>query len=94
MSWDIAPQHEQEYFEFVIREFIPELEKIGFEMGEAWVTVFGKYPQILVAVILPTIAEIHSALSTNQWTELHNKLMEFVINYNQKIVSAKSSFQF
>ena len=23
MTWDIAPEREQEYFEFVVREFIP-----------------------------------------------------------------------
>ena len=34
MSWDIAPEHEQEYFEFVVREFIPGVQRMGFELSD------------------------------------------------------------
>jgi len=29
MSWDIAPEHEEEYFEFVVREFLPGVAGLG-----------------------------------------------------------------
>ena len=48
MTWDIAPEHEQEYFEFVVREFIPGVQRLGFELSDAWATVYGDQPQILV----------------------------------------------
>ncbi len=41
LSWDILPGHEQEYFEFVIREFIPGVQRLGFTLTDAWATVFG-----------------------------------------------------
>jgi hypothetical protein len=94
MTWDIAPQHEQEYLEFVINEFMPGLQKIGFKMGDAWVTVFGEYPQILVYVLLPSLQEIRQALQGDLWKELYAKLMEYVVNYSQKVVPDTSSFQF
>jgi len=94
MTWDIAPQHEQEYLEFVINEFMPGLQKIGFKMGDAWVTVYGEYPQILVYVFLPSLQEIRQAMQSEFWKELHGKLMGYVVNYNQKIVPDTSSFQF
>lgn len=94
MTWDIAPQHEQEYLEFVINEFMPGLQKIGFRMGDAWVTVYGEYPQILVYVFLPSLQEVRQAMRSEFWKELHGKLMGYVVNYSQKIVPDTSSFQF
>jgi hypothetical protein len=94
MSWDIAPQHDQDYFEFVVREFMPGIQKIGFELEDAWVTVYGKHPQILVGVMLPSINEIRTTVESEQWKELHGKLLGYVVNYSQKVVLATSSFQF
>jgi hypothetical protein len=94
MTWDIAPQHEQEYLEFVINEFMPGLEKIGFKLGDAWVTVFGEYPQILVYVFQPSKKEIQQAMGGKLWKELNGKLLEYVLNYSHKIVEDTSSFQF
>jgi hypothetical protein len=94
MSWDIAAKHEQEYMEFIINEFLPGLQKIGFTMGEAWVTVYGDYPQILVYVLLPTRREIEQAMQGEDWKTLHGKLMEYVENFSQKVVAASGGFQF
>ena len=28
MTWDIAPEREQDYFEFLVREFIPGIQRL------------------------------------------------------------------
>ncbi len=94
MSWDIAPEHEQEYFEFVIREFLPGVQKLGFELSDAWATVYGEEPQIMVAALLPTIENARLLLLSQEWVSLHNKLMDYVQNYNHKLVPANRGFQF
>ena len=53
MTWDISPEHEREYFEFVIGEFIPGVQRLGFQTSEAWVTIYGSYPQIQVGMLAP-----------------------------------------
>jgi len=52
MSWDITPEHEQDYFEFVIRDYIPGVQRMGCELTDAWATVYGNKPQITVSVII------------------------------------------
>ena len=94
MTWDIAPEHEQEYFEFVVREFIPGVQRLGLELHDAWATVFGDHPQILVGAVLPGASEAQDILAAPEWLSLHNKLMDFVINYEQKIVPSSGGFQF
>ena len=94
MTLDISPDREQEYFEFVVREFIPQVQSLGLELSDAWATVFGNQPQIMVGAVLPSPDIADDILDSEEWIILHNKLQDFVLNYNQKIVPYKSSFQF
>jgi hypothetical protein len=94
MSWDIAPNQEQEYFEFVVREFIPGIQQLGFDLNDAWATVYGPHPQILVAAMLPSLIQARSILDSDGWTSLNNQLRDFVHNYSLKVVEARGGFQF
>lgn len=94
MSWDITPEREQEYFEFVIREFLPGVQKMGFELSDAWATVYGEEPQIMVTAVLPDSANARLLLLSDEWVSLHNRLMDYVENYNQKLVTARGGFQY
>lgn len=94
MTWDITPDREQEYFEFVVREFIPGVQRMGFEVSDAWVTVYGNQPQVMVGATLPTTSKVKQVLRSSEWKSLNNQLLDFVKNYSQKIVDARGGFQF
>ena len=94
MTWDISPEREQEYFEFVVREFIPGVQRLGLELKDAWATVYGTRPQILVGAQLPTVSKAHQVMRSSEWVSLHNQLQDYVINYSEKIVEAHGGFQF
>jgi hypothetical protein len=93
MTWNIAPEREQEYFEFVVREFIPGVQRLGFEMNEAWATVYGNQPQIQVGAVLPSVREAQSLLNSPEWKSLNNQLRDYVTDYSQKLVEAQGGFQ-
>lgn len=93
MTWDIIPEHEQEYFEFVIRDFIPGVQRLGCELSDAWATVYGDQPQILVGAVVSSLNRARQLISSQAWTDLNLKLLEFVQNYDQKIIPAKTGFQ-
>ena len=94
MTWDIAPEREQEYFEFVVREFIPGVQRLGLELKDAWATVYGTRPQILVGAVLPSVSKARQVMRTTEWVSLHNQLQDYVVNYTEKIVEAHGGFQF
>ena len=93
MTWDITPEHEQEYFEFVIRDFIPGVQRLGCELSDAWATVYGDQPQILVGAVVSSLNRARQLISSQAWTDLNLKLLEYVQNYEQKIIPAKTGFQ-
>ncbi|MBX3064243.1 MAG: hypothetical protein U0528_18595 [Anaerolineae bacterium] len=92
MSWDIKPGRDQEYFEFVVREFAPSLQRIGMQPTEAWYTVYGERPQIMMAAIADDLEKMKELLNSADWKMLQSKLMDFIINYSEKIVRATPFF--
>ncbi|MEL7590607.1 MAG: hypothetical protein AAGU17_04870 [Anaerolineaceae bacterium] len=93
LTWDITPEHEQEYFEFVIREYIPGIQRLGCELSDAWATVYGAKPQITVSMVLPNAKKVRQLFVTEEWITLTNRLQDFIQNYNLKVVYARSNFQ-
>jgi hypothetical protein len=93
MTWDILPGQEQEYFEFVVRDFIPSAQKMGLELSDAWYTAYGSHPQILAAGQMPSIQSLEEIINSTQWKELTSRLLDLVENYQYKIIQARGGFQ-
>ena len=93
MTWDILPGKEQEYFEFVVRDWIPGLQRMGMQPNDAWYTYYGDQPQILASVLMHDLEAVNRALDSEQWDDLSEQLLDYVENFDYKIVPAKSGFQ-
>jgi hypothetical protein len=94
MTWDITPDHDQDYFEFVINEFVPGVQRLGLQPAEAWATVYGDYPQILVSILGDDLHGVQQVLHSESWVKLQDKLFGLVQNFSYKIIPARSGFQF
>jgi len=93
MTWDILPGREQEYFEFVVRDFVPSLEKLGMKTSDAWYTMYGDQPQIMAGAEIDSLAALQRIFNSSQWDELVNQLLEYVHNFNYKVIPSRSGFQ-
>jgi hypothetical protein len=93
MTWDILPGREQEYFEFVVRDFIPGMQRLGLEPNDAWFTMYGEQPQIMASAQMPTLGALNEVIDSPAWHDLTRLLMDYVENFNYKIVPARSGFQ-
>lgn len=93
MTWDITPGREQEYFEFVVREFIPQVQQMGMELKDAWLTMYGDQPQIMASAQMSELSAMQDILDSTEWQGLVNKLLDYVENYQYKIVPARAGFQ-
>ncbi|MBK8020217.1 MAG: hypothetical protein IPK19_02040 [Chloroflexi bacterium] len=96
MNWDIKPGRDQEYFEFVVREWVPGVQRLGLQPTGAWYTVYSRTdesPQMLTEGIAKDLETMRTILSSDDWTVLHDKLTEYVHNYRHKIVHVTGGFQ-
>lgn len=93
MTWDILPGREQEYFEFVVRDWIPGLQRLGMEPSDAWFTMYGEQPQIMTAAQMPTINSLQRILDSSEWQSLTQQLLDYVEHFAYKVVQSRSGFQ-
>lgn len=92
LSYDIKPGRDQEYFEFLVREFAPGLARMGVQPTESWYTMYGKYPQILTGGIAEDYQVVKAMLNSKEWNELYEKLAEYVTNFSHKVIRMSPFF--
>ena len=93
LRWDIRPEHEAEYSDFVANEFIPRINKLGLVEIQAWYTVFGDCEQILISGVTQTTDQMTYILNSDEWDRLRQRLDDLVDDFNVKVVPANAGFQ-
>jgi len=93
MRWDIRPETESEYFEFLVHEFIPGLNRLGIVEVQVWYTQYGNCEQKLASGITSSPDKMKAALRSEEWNKLILKLKEYVDNFSSKVVEATGGFQ-
>ena len=62
--------------------------------SDAWATIYGEYPQIMVAMLAPDLPDAQRVLNSVEWGKLREQLFTFVKNYSSKVIPIKGGFQF
>ena len=93
MQWDIRSGHDSQYLEFIVREFVPSVARMGLRIVDAWYTLYGDVPQVLVAGVAPNEKVLHKILVSEEWEKLLGSLPKYVSNFERKIVPDRGRFQ-
>jgi hypothetical protein len=93
MTWDILPGQEGDYFEFVVRDWIPGIQKLGLQPSQAWFTLYGDQPQIMAEALIPDLGSAQKILDSQDWADLKLQLLDYVEDFSLKIVNARKGFQ-
>lgn len=93
MRWDIRPETESEYFEFLVHEFIPALNRLGIADIQVWYTAYGECEQKQAEGVVQSVERIQKILRSEDWLILTDKLQNFVRNFSHKVIPATRGFQ-
>jgi hypothetical protein len=93
MRWDIRQEKESEYFEFLVHEFIPALNKLGIADILVWYTAYGDCEQKLAEGTTESVEAMKSILKSEEWVILIDKLQNYVVDFDLKVVAATRGFQ-
>jgi len=94
ITYDVMPELQQAYYEFVLGEMIPTAQSMGLVLSEAWHTAYGDYPIRLNGFVAHSRQELDRILASAEWLQLEDKLKRFVNSYQRKIVPYREGFQF
>lgn len=95
MTWDIKDDMEQEYFEFVVREWVPATSRLGLQTVAAWLTAWridDTVPLIRAEAVADDAGTIHDILTSPEWSNIQAQLLEYVDNYTHKVVETTGGF--
>ncbi len=93
LSYNILPQFQQEYMDFMMNTFVPTLQRLGLENQGVWHTAYGNYPMRLL-VFVAEQQDMQAALASDEWRQLEARLKTFITDYTCRIVPFQPGFQF
>ena len=67
---------------------------LGFELSDAWASIYGDVPQVMICALLPDEYEAEQRLAKAEWLTLLENLQTYVEDFEMKLVNAKPGFQF
>ena len=93
MTWDIKPGREKLYFAFITQEFPTALRRNGFQLTDAWYTMYGNWPQVRMGFVSEDLQKLEDFLVSEGWLDLKHRLLSYIQGYHQKVISAGGWFQ-
>lgn len=95
LTWNSRPKHQRELLHHV-REVVNKIAPLGLELQDAWLTVYGDAPEILLGFTPRKGQEeqLESILGSDAWREIMRDLSQYIVDYEQRVVKASDSFQF
>ena len=94
LTYDVSPEHLQEYYRFVLGRYVPLMQAMGLEMSDAWHTAYGDFPNRLIGFVARDQETLQSILENDSWTALNEELQQFVTDFAYKIIPYQEGFQF
>ncbi len=94
ITYDVVPELQQAYYEFVLGEMVPTAQSMGLVLSEAWHTAYGEYPIRLNGFVARSRQDLDRILASAEWRQLEDKLKRFVTGYQRKTVPYREGFQF
>lgn len=94
MRWNVRGETEDsEYYEFLVHEFIPGMNKLGLTEIQVWATAYGECEQKLVSGITESPDAMRDALHGEEWSSLTDRLESYVDGFEQKVIAGTNGFQ-
>ena len=93
VTYDVPVARQEEYYQFVLGEFVPGVQTLGLHMTEVWHTAYGDYPVRLAGYVAQDYETMVTILNAPAFLGLEDRLKKFVLNYRRRIVQLKNGFQ-
>jgi len=86
--FNIVPGREKEYAEFVLKDHLPTIEKLGIKMTGGWRVIVGSGPSIVAEGTAASIVEIAKAIRNPEFSRITKILTSnYVTDYSSRILA-------
>jgi len=86
--FNIVPGREKEYAEFILKDHLPTIEKLGIKMTGGWRVIVGSGPSIVAEGTAASIVEIAKAIRNPEFSRITKILTSnYVTDYSSRILA-------
>lgn len=93
IAYDIKADSQETYYRFATAEFVPALRSMGLYMTDVHHTLWGNHPMRLVEFVAESLEIVQTALKSDRYQKLEDKLKSFTENYSRKVIVYREGFQ-
>lgn len=93
LSYNMRSESGQEYYQFILGNYIPSMQTMGLQMSEAWSTQYGNGPDRLIGFVASDEQTMQDLLGNEKWHSLNNQLLHYVTDFSYKVIPYREGFQ-
>jgi hypothetical protein len=84
--WTVIPNRTKDYEKFIIKDFIPGLNRLGIQIVAGWSVVIGAYSEIMLEGVSNDLDQLEQALKQSKYKKLYDNLLSYVKGYKTKLL--------
>ncbi|MBP9500889.1 MAG: hypothetical protein KBF17_01890 [Candidatus Promineofilum sp.] len=93
LEYDVNQNTLQDYYQFIMGQYVPALQTMGLQMSEAWHTAYGQGPNRLIGFVCGDEQTMARLLDSELWNDLNDELEKYVTDLRYKVVPYRGGFQ-
>ncbi len=84
--WTVLPGKIEEYNKFILKKFIPGVNKLGMHTVAVWSVLVGAYSEIMFESVTSDLDLLEQAMKNTKYKELKADLLNYVKKYKTKVL--------
>lgn len=84
--WTVEFDKTKEYEKFIIRKYIPGINKLGIHIVAGWTVLIGGYSENILEGISNDLELLENALRDNKYRALNDELQNYIKKYKTKVL--------
>jgi hypothetical protein len=85
--WTVVPNRIKDYEKYIIKDYIPGLNRLGIQIVAGWSVIIGAYSEIMLEGVSSDLDLLEQALKQSKYKELNENLLSYVKGYKTKILT-------
>lgn len=84
--YTIIPSQKDEYSEFILKKFIPEINRLGLYTVAGWTVLVGSYSEVILETASRDLDQLEAALKSSEYRHLKSDLLNYIKKYKTKML--------
>ena len=84
--WTVLPGKTEEYNKFILKKFIPGVNKLGLHTVAVWSVLVGAYSEIMFESVTSDLDLLEQAMKNKKFKRLKADLLNYVKKYKTKVL--------